>query len=124
MMYLKRCERLSENCGHAVLIVHQWLEHLQCMDDARNVTQYRQKDIDEEVGIATALEEDTKGRKDDGEDDLADVARVKTSSTTIFMYSSTGTFWSRARKKENSCGGKRNDCRRGHRLKSSKLTLQ
>lgn len=44
------------------------------MDNTRNVTQYCQENVDEEVGIATALEEDTKGREDDGEDDLADVA--------------------------------------------------
>ncbi|KAL9138467.1 MAG: hypothetical protein Q9175_000308 [Cornicularia normoerica] len=59
------------------------------MDDTRNVTQYCQEDIDEEVGIATALEKDTKGREDDGEDDLADVATVKETLVMITMYSST-----------------------------------
>lgn len=39
-----------------------------------NVTQDGQQDVDEEVGIATALEEDTERRKEDGEDDLDDVA--------------------------------------------------
>ncbi len=48
--------------------------YLQSMDDARDITQYRQEDVDEEVGIATALEEDTDGRQEDGEDDLDDVA--------------------------------------------------
>ena len=44
------------------------------MDDARNVAQNCQEDVDEEVGIATALEEDTKRWEDDGENDLADIA--------------------------------------------------
>ena len=33
--------------------------HLQCMDDTRDVTQNGQKDVDEEVGIAATLKEDT-----------------------------------------------------------------
>lgn len=40
----------------------------------RNVTQDGQQDVDEEVGVASALEEDTQRRQDDGEKDLADVA--------------------------------------------------
>ena len=44
------------------------------MDDTRNVAQDCQEDVDEEVGIATALEEDTKRWEDDGENDLADIA--------------------------------------------------
>lgn len=44
------------------------------MDDTRDVTQNRQQDVDEEVGIATALKEDTERREDDGKDDLADIA--------------------------------------------------
>lgn len=47
------------------------------MDDTWNVTQYCQEDVDEEVGIATALEEDTKWREDDGENDFADITSVK-----------------------------------------------
>ena len=50
---------------------------LQGMDDTRNITQYCQENVDEEVGIATALEENTKRREEDGEDDLADVAIVR-----------------------------------------------
>ena len=30
-----------------------------CVDDTRNVTQDRQQNVDEEIGIATSLEEDT-----------------------------------------------------------------
>lgn len=44
------------------------------MDDTRDVTQNGQQDVDEEVGIATSLKEDTKRRENDGKDDLADVA--------------------------------------------------
>ena len=50
---------------------------LQGMDDTRNITQYCQENVDEEIGIATALEENTKRREEDGEDDLADVAIVR-----------------------------------------------
>jgi hypothetical protein len=38
-----------------------------------NVTQDGQQDVDEEIRIAAALEEDTEGRQEDGEDDLAQV---------------------------------------------------
>ena len=44
------------------------------VDYAGNVTQDSQQDVDEEVGAATTLKEDSYGRQDDGEDDLADVA--------------------------------------------------
>ena len=57
------------------------------MDNTRNVTQYRQENVDEKVGIATAFKEDTKGRKDDGEDDFADVATVKAESSVMFIMS-------------------------------------
>lgn len=39
-----------------------------------NVTEDGQQDVDEEVGIASALEEHTQRREEDGEDDLDDVA--------------------------------------------------
>ena len=73
------------------------------MDDTRNVTQYCQKNVDKEVGIATALEEDTEGREDNSEDDLADVAIVMTTSVVISMYSSIEI----SGKGEDNCGGKR-----------------
>jgi hypothetical protein len=37
-------------------------------------TQDGEEDVDEEVGTAATLEEDTHGREDDGKEDLADVA--------------------------------------------------
>ena len=46
------------------------------MDNTRDVAQDCQEDVDEEVGITTALEEDTKRWEDDGENDLADIAVV------------------------------------------------
>lgn len=49
---------------------------LQGVNNARNVSQYCQDDVDEEVGIATAFEEDTERREEDGEDDFADVATM------------------------------------------------
>lgn len=48
--------------------------NLQGMDDAGNVSQYCQDNVDEEVGIATAFEEDTERREEDCENDFADVA--------------------------------------------------
>jgi len=36
------------------------------MDDTRNVTQYCQEDIDQQIATASALEEDTKWWEDDG----------------------------------------------------------
>jgi len=45
------------------------------VDDSRNVTKDGQQDVDEEVSAATTLKEDTKRWKDDGDDDLDNVAR-------------------------------------------------
>lgn len=47
---------------------------VQGVDDSGNVTEDREEDVDEQVGAAAALEEDADGGKEDGEDDLADVA--------------------------------------------------
>ena len=54
--------------------------NVQRVDDTRNVTQDRQQNVDEEICIATSLEEDTERREDDGKDDLADVARIAVSA--------------------------------------------
>ena len=61
------------------------------MDDTRDITQYCQENVDEEVGIATALEENTKRREEDGEDDLADVATVRARLVLMFRKSSAKT---------------------------------
>lgn len=47
------------------------------MYDTRDVTQYCEEDIDQKVGIATALEEDTNWRQEDGENDFANVTVTK-----------------------------------------------
>lgn len=50
------------------------LGNIQSVDDARDVAEDREQDVDEQVGAAAALEEHAQGRQDDGKDDLADVA--------------------------------------------------
>jgi hypothetical protein len=47
---------------------------VQGVDDAGDVTEDREEDVNAEVGAAALLEEYTEGREDHGEDDLADVA--------------------------------------------------
>jgi len=49
-------------------------DDVKSVDNSRNVTQNCQEDVDKEIGTAASLEEDTKRRKDDGKNDLADVA--------------------------------------------------
>jgi hypothetical protein len=46
----------------------------QSVDDAGEVAENGQEDVDQEVGAAPALEENTQRREDDGKDHLADVA--------------------------------------------------
>jgi len=43
------------------------------VNDSGNITQDGQEDVDEEVGIASTLKENTKRREEDGEDDLDDI---------------------------------------------------
>lgn len=47
---------------------------VQSVDNTGDVTQDGKEDVDEEVGTAATLEEDTHGREDDGKEDLADIA--------------------------------------------------
>ena len=56
------------------MIMHN---HIQSMDDTGYVTQDCQEDIDQQVGSATTLQEDTKRWEEDGNDDLADIANHK-----------------------------------------------
>lgn len=44
------------------------------MNDTGDVTQNRQTDVDEQIDCAAALEEHSKRRQDDREDDLADIS--------------------------------------------------
>ena len=74
---------------------------LQSVDDTRNVAQDCQEDVDEEISIATALEEDTKRWKDDGENDLADIA---VSTKCQPCSSSFTSFDSQLARLKHSCG--------------------
>lgn len=51
------------------------------MYDTRDVTQYCEENVDQKVGIAATLEEDTNGRQENGENDFANVT-VATSYVT------------------------------------------
>lgn len=57
------------------------------MDDARNVTQYREKDVDQEIGIAATLEEHAQRWEEDGEDDFADITRINEKSARAIVTS-------------------------------------
>jgi len=48
-------------------------DDVQSMDDAGNVSEEGQQDVDEQVGTAATLKEDTKRWEDNGDDDFADV---------------------------------------------------
>lgn len=48
-------------------------DHVHGVDNTGNPTQDGQQDVDQEVSTTSALQEDTQGRQDDGEDDLADI---------------------------------------------------
>ena len=54
-----------------------------CLRLTRNVAQDGEQDVDEEVGAAAALEEDSDGREEDGEDNLDDVAGAGSVSIAI-----------------------------------------
>jgi hypothetical protein len=43
------------------------------VDDTRNVTEDGEQDVDEEIRVAAALEEDTDGREEESKNDLAEV---------------------------------------------------
>jgi len=49
-------------------------DNVQSVNNAGNVTQDRQQDVDEEVGTATTLKENSKRGEDDREYDLANIA--------------------------------------------------
>ena len=47
------------------------------MQNAGDITQDGQEDVDEQIGTAAALEKDAERRNKDGEDDFNDVARKR-----------------------------------------------
>jgi len=65
-----RRARKGENAGTSGLVFQN---DVQSVDDTGDVTQDCKNDVDKEVSIATALEEDTDWWQEDGEEDLADV---------------------------------------------------
>ena len=59
------------------------LLNIQGMNDTREVAQYRQTDVDQEVDVATAFEEDAKRGKEDGQDNFADVTVLHMSAVVL-----------------------------------------
>jgi len=58
--------RSRQQCSTKVRIGRSKIEeNVQSMDDTWNVTQDGQQDVDEQVGAATTLEENTERREDD-----------------------------------------------------------
>lgn len=62
------------------------------MDDTGDPTKNGQTDVDQEVGIASALQEDTQRRQDEGEDELADVTE-KTSQLGVLNMGARMRHW-------------------------------
>jgi len=61
--------------GEVLSRAHLILEdNVQGVDNSWNVTKDGQKNVNEEIGAASTLEENTEGWEDDGEDDFADIA--------------------------------------------------
>lgn len=48
-------------------------DNVKSMDNARNVTQNCQTDVDQKISTTSSFKEDTDRRQDDRKDDLADV---------------------------------------------------
>lgn len=53
-----------------------WL-NVQSVNDTGDVTQDGQTDVDEQVSSASTFKEHSQRRKEDGEDDLADIPKKK-----------------------------------------------
>lgn len=62
------------------------------MDDTGDPTQNGQTDVDQEVGIASALQEDTQGRQDEGKYELADVTE-KTGQSEVLKMGARLRHW-------------------------------
>ena len=54
-------------CSHSIL-------NIQSVNDAGNITQTCQQDVDQDIAPTSSLEEDTKRWEDDGKNDLADIS--------------------------------------------------
>lgn len=55
-----------------------------------NVTQDGEQDVDEEIRVAAALEEDTHRRKEESKDDLAEVGGGKRHLGRVFGFVNVG----------------------------------
>jgi len=55
------------------------------MDDSGQVTQASENYINKQITTASLLEKDAKGRKEDGEDDLANITRQIISIPFLFF---------------------------------------
>ena len=64
----------------------RWSGCLQSVNNAGNVTQDGEEQVDEKVGAATTLEEDSEWWKEDGENDLDNVARVSISMLSSYSF--------------------------------------
>jgi hypothetical protein len=59
--------------------------NVQGVDNAGNVTQDGQENVDEEVSAAATLEEDTKRRQNNGDNDLDNVTEQSSVSTESLL---------------------------------------
>jgi len=55
------------------------------VDDSGQVTQASENDVNQQITAASPLEKDTKGRKEDGENDLANITRQIISIPFLFF---------------------------------------
>lgn len=69
-MYLIFVSRYAGRCGergkHKVSQSRLEGESLQCVDDTRNITENGEQNVDQEIGSASSLEENTERWKEDG----------------------------------------------------------
>jgi hypothetical protein len=60
-------------------------EHVQGVNDTRNVTKDSQQDVDQEISSTATLEEHTHGWEKDSKDNFADVAARRLAMLEIFV---------------------------------------
>jgi hypothetical protein len=60
------------------------------MHNTRNITQYREEDVDQKVGIAATLQEDPNWWEEDGENDFADITAVPQDVSILLIWYAQG----------------------------------
>lgn len=75
--------------------------------EGTRLTKNGQGNVDEQIDAAATLEEDTDGREDDGEDDLANVAANKRTRGQLWEKTGKMTCSLRARHRMRRRGGRR-----------------